>query len=86
MHIGRGFRDFDFVFELCRLGATGRLQAVQHKYAEHLEDAGEFNQAEEYYLKAGKVKEAVLMHMHGQNWESAERIAKLVGRTLLRVD
>jgi hypothetical protein len=38
--------DFDFAFELCRLGAGHRLQFVQQKYAEQLEDEGELEKAE----------------------------------------
>ena len=45
------FRDFDFVFELCRFGSAGRLPLVQQKYAEHLESEREFERAEEFYLK-----------------------------------
>ncbi|KAL3102659.1 hypothetical protein niasHT_029470 [Heterodera trifolii] len=68
--------DFDFAFELCRLGASHRLPLVQQKFAEKLEDDGKFEQAEEMYLKAGKAREAVLMHMHHGQWEAAERIAQ----------
>uniref|UniRef100_A0A914KFL7 Uncharacterized protein n=1 Tax=Meloidogyne incognita TaxID=6306 RepID=A0A914KFL7_MELIC len=68
--------DFDFAFELCRLGAGHRLQFVQQKYAEHLEDEGELDKAEEQYLLAGKAREAVIMRMHNRNWEAAERIAQ----------
>lgn len=73
------------------MGATNRLQFVQQKYAEHLEVSGEFSLAEEYYLKANKGffvsiycykiilgREAILMHMHNQNWEVAERIARFL--------
>jgi hypothetical protein len=47
------YRDFDFAFGLCRLGAGHRLQFVQQKYAEHLEDEGELDKAEveNYKLK-----------------------------------
>ncbi|KAL3125667.1 hypothetical protein niasHT_009754 [Heterodera trifolii] len=68
--------DFDFAFELCRLGASHRLPLVQQKFAEKLEDDGKFEEAEEMYLKAGKAREAVLMHMHHGQWEAAERIAQ----------
>lgn len=75
IEIGTTRGDFDFVFELCQLGATNRLQFVQQKYAEHLEDVRDFGRAEEYYLKANKGREAILMHIHEKNWEAAERIA-----------
>lgn len=68
--------DFDFVFELCRLGAKQKLPDVQLKYAEQLEDAGDFAKAEQFYLQANKAREAVLMYMHNQDWDAAERIAE----------
>lgn len=43
------------------MGATHRLADVQLKHAEHLEDEGNFNRAEHFYLQAGKAREAVLM-------------------------
>ncbi|KAI6232370.1 Intraflagellar transport protein osm-1 [Aphelenchoides besseyi] len=73
--VGAEKGEFEFVFELCRLGATNRLADVQLKYAEHLEDEGEYNRAEQFYLQAGKSREAVLMYIHNQQWEAAERLA-----------
>lgn len=43
-----------------------------------MEDEGDLSKAEEYYLKAGKGKDAILMYIHNQNWEAAERIARYV--------
>lgn len=37
---------------------------------------GDFAKAEQLYLEAGKAREAVLMHMHNQDWVSAERVAR----------
>lgn len=71
------------MFELCRLGANNRLAFVQQKYAEQLEDEGDLEKAEEFYLKAGKGREAILMHTHNQNWEAAERIANLHSTDML---
>lgn len=68
--------DYDFAFELSRLGAVHRLKFVQQSYAEHLEDEGDLEKAEELFLKAGKSREAVSMHIHSQNWDAAERIAE----------
>lgn len=70
------FRDFDFVFDLCRFGAAPRLPFVNHRYAEFLEAEGNFDRAEEFFLKAGKQREAVLMHLQNKNWDAAERISK----------
>ncbi|KAH7719862.1 hypothetical protein AAVH_12667 [Aphelenchoides avenae] len=67
--------EFEFGFELCRLGANERLADVQSSYALQLEDQGDFVKAERFYLEAGKAREAVLMHMHNQDWQAAERLA-----------
>jgi len=40
---------------LCRLGAGHRLQFVQQKYAEHLEDEGELDKAEVCLNKIKKI-------------------------------
>ncbi|KAE9551982.1 hypothetical protein FO519_004806 [Halicephalobus sp. NKZ332] len=76
IEIGMEKDEFDFVFELCRLGAKNKLPEVQSKYAERLEDGGEYPKAEEYYLLSGRAREAVLMYMHNQDWDSAERLAE----------
>uniref|UniRef100_A0A914PIN1 Uncharacterized protein n=1 Tax=Panagrolaimus davidi TaxID=227884 RepID=A0A914PIN1_9BILA len=68
--------EFEFVFELCRLGAKHKLPDVHVKYAEQLEDVGDFAKAEQFYLQANKAREAVLMYMHNQDWDAAERIAE----------
>ena len=31
--------------------------------------------AQNFYLKAGKVQEAITMHLHNKNWDAAEQIA-----------
>jgi intraflagellar transport protein 172 len=46
------------------------------KYALHLEDEGRFKEAEEYFIKSGKVIEAVHMWMHKQDHHSALAIAR----------
>ncbi|KAI1724366.1 intraflagellar transport protein osm-1 [Ditylenchus destructor] len=83
IELGTTRGDFEFVFELCRLGANNKLAYVQQKYAERLEDEGDLSKAEEYYLKAGKGKDAILMYIHNQNWEAAERIASLHSTDML---
>ena len=37
--------------------------------------SGKFQQAEAEFVEAGKAKEAVLMYIHNQDWQSAERVA-----------
>ncbi|VDM11557.1 unnamed protein product [Wuchereria bancrofti] len=67
---------FDFAFDLCRLEAKNRLPSVHFKFAQQLEEEGEFEKAEMHYIESGKSKEAILMYVHDQDWENAERIAK----------
>ncbi|VDN00883.1 unnamed protein product [Thelazia callipaeda] len=69
-------RDFDFAFYLCRSGAKNRLSGVHMKLAQQLEEEGSLKEAEVHYIEGGKSKEAVMMYVHDQDWESAERIAK----------
>ena len=38
---------------------------------------GKFREAEESFAAAGKPKEAVLMYVHQQAWDDAQRVAEL---------
>lgn len=67
---------FDFAFELARAAAKERLSDVHLKHAMHLEDEGAFREAEDEFVRAGKPKEAVLMYVHAQDWDSAQRVAE----------
>ncbi|VDM92634.1 unnamed protein product, partial [Onchocerca ochengi] len=67
---------FDFAFDLCRLEAKNRLPSVHFKLAQQLEEEGEFEKAEIHYIESGRPKEVVLMYVHDQDWENAERVAK----------
>eukprot|EP00049_Salpingoeca_infusionum_P011387 m.198132 g.198132 ORF g.198132 m.198132 type:complete len:1733 (+) comp14914_c0_seq4:203-5401(+) len=67
---------FDFAFELSRTAAKDRLSDVHLKHAMYLEDEGLYQQAEDEFVKAGRPKEAVLMYVHTQDWDSAQRIAE----------
>lgn len=53
---------FDFAFELSKLGLKSQLPQVHCRYAMALEDDGKFQEAEDEFVKAGKPKEAVLMY------------------------
>ncbi|KAH8862639.1 Intraflagellar transport protein 172 like [Schistosoma japonicum] len=68
---------FDFAFELAQSSecSNERLSEVHNKYAMFLEDEGKFVEAEEQFVKAGKPREAVLMYVHNQDWDSAARVA-----------
>ena len=37
--------------------------------------AGKFGEAEAEFIKASKPKEAVLMYVHNEEWDSAQRVA-----------
>ena len=46
------------------------------QHAMFLEDEGRFQEAEDEFIKAGKPKEAVLMYVHVQDWDGAQRVAE----------
>ncbi|KAE8605809.1 hypothetical protein XENTR_v10015326 [Xenopus tropicalis] len=68
---------FDFAFELARLAMKPKLPEIHLKCAIFLEDEGKFAEAEAEFVKAEKPKEAVLMYVHNQDWDSAQRVAEL---------
>ena len=59
------------------MALKSKLPELHLKYALHLEDEGKYQEAEEQFAKAGKGKEAVLMYVHQQDWENAQRVAEL---------
>ncbi|XP_074392344.1 intraflagellar transport protein 172 homolog isoform X2 [Zonotrichia albicollis] len=67
---------FEFAFELARLSMKQKMPDIHLKYAMFLEDEGKFEEAEGEFIKAGKPKEAVLMFVHNQNWDAAQRVAE----------
>ncbi|KAG1963505.1 intraflagellar transport protein [Pimephales promelas] len=67
---------FDFAFELARLSMKQKIPDIHLKNAMFLEDQGKFNEAETEFIKAGKPKEAVLMHVHNKDWSNAQRVAE----------
>jgi intraflagellar transport protein 172 len=67
---------FEFAFELARLAAQHKTGDIHCKYAMALEDEGKFKEAEGHFVKGGKPKEAVLMYVHNQDWDSAQRVAE----------
>ncbi|XP_073709088.1 intraflagellar transport protein 172 homolog [Garra rufa] len=67
---------FDFAFELARLAMKQKIPDIHLKNAMFLEDQGKFNEAETEFIKAGKPKEAVLMHVHNKDWSNAQRVAE----------
>jgi len=67
---------FEFAFELANLAKKEKLEDIHYKYAMALEDEGKFREAELQFIKAKKPKEAVLMFVHNQDWDSAQRVAE----------
>ncbi|EDV25844.1 uncharacterized protein TRIADDRAFT_24195 [Trichoplax adhaerens] len=67
---------FSFAFDLAKTAMTNKLPDIYFKRAMHLEDEGKFAEAEAEFIKANKAKEAVLMYVHNQDWDSAQRVAE----------
>ncbi|EHB14523.1 Intraflagellar transport protein 172-like protein [Heterocephalus glaber] len=67
---------FEFAFELCRLALKHKTPEIHLRYAMYLEDEGRFEEAEAEFIRAGKPREAVLMFVHNQDWEAAQRVAE----------
>lgn len=67
---------FDFAFELSRFADKYKLDEVHCKHAMFLEDEGKFKQAQDAFILAGKPREAILMHIHNQDWPLALQVAE----------
>uniref|UniRef100_A0A8C4PL37 Intraflagellar transport 172 n=1 Tax=Equus asinus TaxID=9793 RepID=A0A8C4PL37_EQUAS len=67
---------FEFAFELSRLALKHKTPEIHLRFAMYLEDEGKFEEAEAEFIRAGKPKEAVLMFVHNQDWEAAQRVAE----------
>lgn len=67
---------FDFAFELARSTMKHKMPDIHLKYAMFLEDESKFREAESEFILANRPKEAVLMYVHTQDWESAQRVAE----------
>ncbi|KAM6180361.1 LOW QUALITY PROTEIN: intraflagellar transport protein 172 homolog [Erethizon dorsatum] len=67
---------FEFAFELSHLALKHKTPEIHLRYAMYLEDEGKFEEAEAEFIRAGKPKEAVLMFVHNQDWEAAQRVAE----------
>jgi intraflagellar transport protein 172 len=69
--------EFDFAFSIAKVALKEKVADIHLKKALHLEDEGKFREAEESFTAAGKPKEAVLMYVHQQVWDDAQRVAEL---------
>ena len=67
---------FEFAFELAKTAMKDKIEDIHYKYAIALEDDGKFKDAEAHFVKAKKSKEAVLMYVHNQDWDAAQRVAE----------
>lgn len=77
---------FDFAFELSKHADKYKLAEVNYKYgnnfnlsnqlAMYLEDEGRYKEAESAFIESGKPREAILMHVHNQDWVAALAIAE----------
>ena len=67
---------FEFAFELAKTAMKEKIEDIHYKYAIALEDDGKFKDAEGHFVKAKKSKEAVLMYVHNQDWDAAQRVAE----------
>lgn len=67
---------FEFAFELAKTAMKEKVEDIHYKYAMALEDDGKFQEAESHFVKARRPKEAVLMFVHNQDWEAAQRVAE----------
>ncbi len=70
-------KNYDFAFEIAKAAANKTLlQQVHYKQALDLEDAGKYKEAEVAFIQSGKPKEAILMYIHEEDWDSAFTIAE----------
>ncbi|ESP05446.1 hypothetical protein LOTGIDRAFT_228027 [Lottia gigantea] len=67
---------FEFAFDLARMAMKEKMPEIHLKYAMFLEDEGKCAEAEAEFIKANKPKEAVLMYVHSQDWDAAQRVAE----------
>eukprot|EP01060_Flectonema_neradi_P010067 TRINITY_DN17208_c0_g1_i3.p1 TRINITY_DN17208_c0_g1~~TRINITY_DN17208_c0_g1_i3.p1 ORF type:complete len:1741 (+),score=384.31 TRINITY_DN17208_c0_g1_i3:134-5356(+) len=66
---------FDTAFDLAQRAMPTMIPQVHYTHALYLEDEGHFKEAEEEFIKAGKPKEAIEMHIHNHAWPDAMRVA-----------
>lgn len=67
---------FEFAFDLAKAVCKSKIPQIHLKRAMFYEDQGKFMEAEAEFVSAGKPREAVLMHVHTQDWDSAQRVAE----------
>eukprot|EP00892_Ulva_mutabilis_P000305 jgi/Ulvmu1/10275/UM060_0077.1 len=69
--------DFEHAFSLAQAaGLTAKVAEIHLKHAMHLEDSGDYAEAEAAFLRASKPREAIEMYTHQQQWAAALRVAQ----------
>ncbi|EPZ35542.1 WD40 repeat-like protein [Rozella allomycis CSF55] len=69
--------NFEFALILSKFSKFKEKEVdVIYKQAIFLEDEGKYEAAEALFVKAGKPREAILMYVHNQDWDSALRVAE----------
>jgi intraflagellar transport protein 172 len=63
--------EFEFAFEVSKFADNYKLPDIHLRQAMHLEDEGQFQEAEAAFLLAQKPREAVLMYIHNEDWAAA---------------
>ena len=66
----------EFAFELVKTAMKNKVGDIPYKYAMAIEDDGNFKDSEDYCSRAKTLKEAVLMYVHNQDWDSAQILAE----------
>ncbi|XP_068198190.1 intraflagellar transport protein 172 homolog [Antennarius striatus] len=66
---------FEFAYDLARSLCKEKVPEVHLEHALYLRNEGEFAEAENLFIKAGKPNEAVSMYVHNQDWAGAQRVA-----------
>lgn len=69
-------KEFEAAFKLAEQYERYKIPDVHLKYAMELEDEKNFLLAEEHYIKAHQVQEAIQMYEHINDYQSALRIAR----------
>lgn len=67
---------YDFALEMAQAVAPHKVKAIHRQLAVHFQETGQWQEAEEAYVKAGAPREAIEMHIGRGDWLSAERLAE----------
>lgn len=68
--------EFPEAFRIAQATCKAKLPEVHLQFAMALEDEGNFERAEEEFVKAKKPQEAIDMYVHQRKWDAAMRVAE----------